>query len=110
MKRYLITGAAGFIGSVVADKLLASGAEVVGLDNLNNAEAIRAFTSLMHEHNYSYVPGPEVGGQRDPAERQNELRERLAKLSTLRGSAKEQYKAKLYRDYEDMYPGDRSFG
>jgi len=37
MKRYLITGAAGFIGSVVAGKLLNSGAEVVGLDNLNNA-------------------------------------------------------------------------
>ncbi len=37
MKRYLITGAAGFIGSVVAEKLLDSGAEVVGLDNLNNA-------------------------------------------------------------------------
>ncbi len=37
MQRYLITGAAGFIGSVVAKKLLASGAEVVGLDNLNNA-------------------------------------------------------------------------
>jgi len=37
MKRYLITGAAGFIGSVVAEKLLASGAEVIGLDNLNNA-------------------------------------------------------------------------
>lgn len=37
MKRYLITGAAGFIGSVVANKLLASGAEVIGLDNLNNA-------------------------------------------------------------------------
>ncbi len=37
MDKYLITGAAGFIGSVVATKLLASGAEVVGLDNLNNA-------------------------------------------------------------------------
>ena len=37
MKRYLITGAAGFIGSEVAKKLLDSGAEVVGLDNLNNA-------------------------------------------------------------------------
>jgi nucleoside-diphosphate-sugar epimerase len=41
MKRYLITGAAGFIGSVVAKKLLASGAEVVGLDNLNNAYDLR---------------------------------------------------------------------
>ncbi len=37
MKKYLITGAAGFIGSVVAKKLLESGAEVVGLDNLNSA-------------------------------------------------------------------------
>lgn len=37
MKRYLLTGAAGFIASVVAEKLLDSGAEVVGLDNLNDA-------------------------------------------------------------------------
>ena len=48
MKRYLITGAAGFIGSVVADKLLASGAEVVGLDNLNNA-----YDPRMKEHRLS---------------------------------------------------------
>lgn len=37
MTRYLITGAAGFIASVVAEKLLEDGAEVVGIDNLNNA-------------------------------------------------------------------------
>jgi len=37
MKRYLVTGAAGFIASVVAEKLLESGAEVVGVDNLNEA-------------------------------------------------------------------------
>ena len=37
MKRYLLTGAAGFIASVVAEKLLEEGAEVVGIDNLNNA-------------------------------------------------------------------------
>ena len=35
MKRILVTGAAGFIGSGVALKLLARGDEVVGLDNLN---------------------------------------------------------------------------
>ncbi len=33
--RYLVTGAAGFIGYHVADKLLATGADVVGVDNLN---------------------------------------------------------------------------
>jgi nucleoside-diphosphate-sugar epimerase len=37
MKRYLLTGVAGFIASVVAEKLLDDGAEVVGLDNLNDA-------------------------------------------------------------------------
>ena len=33
--KILVTGAAGFIGSHVAHKLLARGDEVVGLDNLN---------------------------------------------------------------------------
>lgn len=37
MDRYLVTGAAGFIAAVVAETLLQSGAEVVGIDNLNNA-------------------------------------------------------------------------
>jgi UDP-glucuronate 4-epimerase len=36
MKRILLTGAAGFIGSHVADALLARGDRVVGLDNLND--------------------------------------------------------------------------
>src|SRR5690554_3510454 len=34
--KYLVTGAAGFIGSYVAKRLLEQGHEVVGLDNLNN--------------------------------------------------------------------------
>ncbi len=37
MDRYLITGAAGFIGSHVAHMLLDAGHEVVGIDNLNAA-------------------------------------------------------------------------
>jgi len=37
MARYLLTGAAGFIGAVVAQGLLQQGHEVVGLDNLNDA-------------------------------------------------------------------------
>ena len=35
MPRSLVTGAAGFIGSHVADELLARGHEVVGLDDLS---------------------------------------------------------------------------
>ena len=33
--KHLVTGAAGFIGSHVSEKLLARGDEVVGLDNVN---------------------------------------------------------------------------
>ncbi len=36
MKKYLVTGAAGFIGSFLSHRLLDEGAEVVGLDNLND--------------------------------------------------------------------------
>ncbi|MCJ7735503.1 MAG: NAD-dependent epimerase/dehydratase family protein [Anaerolineales bacterium] len=41
MEKYLVTGAAGFIASVVAEKLLQAGAEVVGIDNLNQAYDVR---------------------------------------------------------------------
>ena len=80
------------------------------LDNLNNAEAIKAFTSLMNEHNYSQIPGPEVGASPDLASQQDALRSRLAGLDKLRGAAKEKAKHALYRDYEVVNPGDRSFG
>jgi UDP-glucuronate 4-epimerase len=36
MTQYLVTGAAGFIGMHVAKRLLENGAEVVGLDNIND--------------------------------------------------------------------------
>ena len=36
MSKYLVTGAAGFIGMHVAQHLLGRGDEVVGIDNLND--------------------------------------------------------------------------
>ena len=36
MRKYLITGAAGFIGSQLASKLQEAGEDVVGLDNYND--------------------------------------------------------------------------
>lgn len=41
MTNYLVTGAAGFIGSRVSDMLLAAGHSVTGLDNLNDAYDVR---------------------------------------------------------------------
>ena len=63
--RVLITGGAGFIGSHLADFLLAKGAEVVTLDNLltgttENIEHIRSdrFTFIKHDvTNYIFIAG-----------------------------------------------------
>ena len=36
LKKILVTGSAGFIGSAVAERLLSLGFHIVGVDNLNN--------------------------------------------------------------------------
>ena len=41
MSRYLVTGAAGFIGSKVSELLLNEGHEVLGVDNLNESYDVR---------------------------------------------------------------------
>ncbi|MCE1254187.1 MAG: NAD-dependent epimerase/dehydratase family protein [Anaerolineae bacterium] len=41
MAKYLVSGAAGFIGSRVSEMLLSAGHEVVGVDNHNNAYDVR---------------------------------------------------------------------
>ncbi|MCW5878166.1 MAG: GDP-mannose 4,6-dehydratase [Anaerolineales bacterium] len=45
MARYLITGAAGFIGGRVAELLMAEGHSIVGIDNMNDSYDVR-----MKEH------------------------------------------------------------
>jgi len=65
--RVLITGAAGFLGSHLADRFLRDGHEVVGLDNFLTGSPENISHLIGHErfsflkHNiseYTYVPGP----------------------------------------------------
>jgi UDP-glucose 4-epimerase len=52
--RALVTGAAGFIGSNLVDRLLASGCQVVGVDNLSGG----SLTNLEHAFKYNvFSPG-----------------------------------------------------
>lgn len=58
MKTYLVTGAAGFIGSHVATRLLAEGHRVVGLDNISPYYDIRLkkwrLAQLAPHRNFSF--------------------------------------------------------
>ncbi len=65
--RILITGAAGFLGSHLCDRLLADGHEVIGLDNFitgsrdNIAHLMGNERFIFYRHdvsNYIFVPGP----------------------------------------------------
>jgi dTDP-glucose 4,6-dehydratase len=66
MPRVVITGAAGFIGSHLAETLLDRGYTVVGIDNLLTGDtaniahlANRDFTFIKHDvTNYIYIDGP----------------------------------------------------
>lgn len=54
MAKYLVTGAAGFIGSRVSEMLIAEGNQVVGVDNLNDAYDVR----LKHRRLAGLTPQP----------------------------------------------------
>lgn len=57
--KFLVTGAAGFIGFYVAKRLLAQGHEVVGLDNLNAYYEVKLkqdrLSQLLAEPNFRFV-------------------------------------------------------
>jgi nucleoside-diphosphate-sugar epimerase len=59
MKTYIVTGAAGFIGSKVSESLLKEGHRVVGLDNLNQAYDVRMkhyrLDRLKKETNFAFL-------------------------------------------------------
>ncbi len=62
--RHLVSGAAGFIGSHLCDRLLADGQEVVGLDNLitgspQNIEHLRSRANFRFERCDVSIPVPE---------------------------------------------------
>jgi dTDP-glucose 4,6-dehydratase len=65
-QRAVITGAAGFIGSHLSEKLLDRGYEVIGIDNLRTGDTAnlvhlhnRDFTFIKHDvTNYIYIDGP----------------------------------------------------
>ena len=59
MNKYIVTGAAGFIASVVSTKLLESGYKVIGIDNLNDAYDITIknwrLEKLQDYANFSFI-------------------------------------------------------
>lgn len=54
MKTYLVTGACGFIGSRVAEELIAGGDRVVGIDSLNDA-----YDPAIKRHRHERLSGKE---------------------------------------------------
>lgn len=62
MKKILVTGAAGFIGFHLCEKLLALGYEVVGLDNIND----------YYDVNLKYARLQELGIDREPVSEFNQ--------------------------------------
>ena len=58
MKKILVTGAAGFIGSKVSEMLIADGYNVIGVDNLNDYYDTRLkwwrLDSLKNRENFKF--------------------------------------------------------
>jgi UDP-glucose 4-epimerase len=59
---YFITGAAGFIGSQLTDRLLATGATVIGYDNLSTGR-MRFLESASSKQTFRFVKGDLLDGE-----------------------------------------------
>ena len=55
--KILVTGGAGFIGSAVCRRLVASGASVVNFDKLTYAACLASLAEIEHSNRYAFVRG-----------------------------------------------------
>ena len=60
--RVVVTGCAGFIGSTLVDRLLALGAEVVGIDNLSTGQ-LRFLEKARNHPRFRLIEGDLLGGK-----------------------------------------------
>src|SRR6187399_1726397 len=60
--RVVVTGCAGFIGSTLVDRLLALGAEVVGIDNLSTGQ-LRFLEKARNNPRFRLIEGDLLGGK-----------------------------------------------
>ena len=60
--RVVVTGSAGFIGSTLVDRLLALGAEVVGIDNLSTGQ-LRFLEKARNHPRFRLIEGDLLGGK-----------------------------------------------
>jgi dTDP-glucose 4,6-dehydratase len=55
MKRVLITGAAGFLGSHLCDKFIAEGYQVIGMDNLLTGSLSPTSNTFFRCHSLPFI-------------------------------------------------------
>src|SRR5207248_9540138 len=63
MQRVLVTGGAGFIGSTLADRLVADGAEVVVYDNLSTGRS-EFLSTFLEQPGATFVEGDVLDAER----------------------------------------------